>query len=155
MTARDQNRTGPDGPGGDTSPWDDANPVNPAGAAPDGSALSNDTSDDRVLTPGENAHQPVEDRRPDGAERQYERSESGVGGTSRGEDATTPDARRQEFAPARELPIRGYENLTIPEIVRRIPTLSNDQLREIQDYERSHRRRKTLLVRLERQLRNA
>jgi hypothetical protein len=61
----------------------------------------------------------------------------------------------EELDPNRELPIRDYQNLTIPEIVGRIPSLSADELREIQDYEWAHRRRKTLLVRIERHLRNA
>lgn len=102
--------------------------ANPTGAAPDSPAVSNDTSGERVLTPGEYVYEPPEDRRPAGR----------------------PDA-----APGRELPIKDYENLTIPEIVRRIASLSVDEMREIQEYERAHRRRKTLLVRLERQLRDA
>lgn len=66
----------------------------------------------------------------------------------------SPADRASVPALARELPIENYKNLTIPEIVERIPSLSPDELREIQDYERTHRRRKTLLVRLERHLRS-
>lgn len=128
-------------------PHDTASPVNPAEAAPGSTAPGTDRSDDRVLTPGEYEYQPVGSRRPPGEERVYERPTADAGGS---EDMST-DASRAE---GRELPITDYHTLTIPEIVERLAALSNDELREVQDYERSHRRRKTLLVRMERQLRN-
>jgi len=87
-----------------------------------------------------------------------------------GEEVTTPVVKEQrgQFGAARadreqnsgregqdkDLPIQGYRQLTIPEIVSRIPSLSSEELREIRAYERAHRRRKTLLVRLERRLRD-
>jgi hypothetical protein len=73
-----------------------------------------------------------------------------------GLDGVPPDRPHGETdpAPVRELPLKDYKNLTIPEIIEQIPSLSPDELREIQDFERNHRRRKTLLVRLERHLRS-
>jgi hypothetical protein len=135
-------------------PLDETSPLNPAEAAPGSSALSDDASDDSVLTPGEYTYQSVEDRHPATTEREYERPGAEAGTVGRRDEMTGPDREPHGLAPARELPIPGYENLTIPEIVERIASLSTDKLREIQDYERAHRRRKTLLVRLERHLRN-
>jgi len=51
------------------------------------------------------------------------------------------------------LPIAGYPNLTVPEIIRHAGRMSLDELREVKAYEKSHRRRKTLLTKLERMLR--
>jgi hypothetical protein len=150
MAVQNQDRVGRgDAVPDDLFPRDDPSPVNPAEAVAGSSALSNDDSDAAVLTPGEYAYQPVEVRRPDGADREYERpgAEAGPG---RGGEMSTDTSRTA----ARELPIADYHSLTIPEIIQRIPTLSSEELREIQEYERSHRRRKTLLVRIERQLRN-
>jgi len=145
MAVQHENRAGrADAGPDDTLPRDDASPVNPAEAAPGSSAISDDRSNDRVLTPGEYAYQPVEARRSNGTERQYE-------GPGPGGNMSTDVVRTG----GRELPIADYLDLTIPEIIQRIPSLSSDELREIQEYERSHRRRKTLLVRIERQLRNA
>jgi hypothetical protein len=68
-----------------------------------------------------------------------------------------PESRRSRPesppAPDRDLPLENYPSLTIPQIFEKIPTLSNEEVRAIRDYEKSHRRRKTLLVKLERHLR--
>jgi hypothetical protein len=96
-------------------------------AEPDRAGDPTDRSDDRVLAPGTHDYQPPPERR---------------GGRG----------SRRPPGPPRPLP--EYERLTIPEIVRRIPTLSADQVREVREYERAHRRRKTLLVRIERHLRD-
>ena len=74
-------------------------------------------------------------------------------------DSPPPTPERPAYqpapaAPVREFPIKDYQNLTIPEIVARVPSLSPNELREVQEYERNHRRRKTLLVRLERHIRS-
>jgi hypothetical protein len=53
----------------------------------------------------------------------------------------------------RDEPLANYSSLTIPQIFEKLRTLSPDEVRAVRDYEKSHRRRKTLLVKLERQLR--
>lgn len=68
-----------------------------------------------------------------------------------GETRETEDPDQRGQAP--NLPIAGYQRLTVPEIIRQAGSLSIDQLREVKDYEKSHRRRKTLLTKLERMLR--
>ena len=73
---------------------------------------------------------------------------------SRPDRPADPHATRDSAsAPDRSLPLENYTTLTIPQIFEKIPTLSDDQVRAIRDYEKSHRRRKTLLVKLERHLR--
>jgi hypothetical protein len=58
-------------------------------------------------------------------------------------------ARREE-----PVPIDGYRELTVPEIIERVLAMPIRQAREVQKYEATHRRRKTLLVKLERYLRD-
>jgi hypothetical protein len=143
----------------------------------------NDVSDDRNLTPGDYDYVPARDRRPGGERaddragpgaRDYEgpRQELAAGGRHPTREAEAADrvvnkrrpgsdvagssrvqSRRAEPTD-RELPLQDYNRLTIPQIIDRIPSLSSDELQAIRAYERAHRRRKTLLVRLERQLRN-
>jgi len=64
--------------------------------------------------------------------------------------------RKDEDFPARrdDVPIEGYRSLTVPEILERVFGMPVRQAREVQRYEGSHRRRKTLLVKLERYLRD-
>lgn len=54
-----------------------------------------------------------------------------------------------------DLPLEDYKRLTVPQILERVDTMSPEEMRAVQRYEESHRRRKTLLVRLERRLRAA
>jgi hypothetical protein len=54
-----------------------------------------------------------------------------------------------------DLPMEDYKRLTVPQIMQRIEQMNPEQMRAVQRYEESHRRRKTLLVRLERLLRSA
>jgi hypothetical protein len=80
---------------------------------------------------------------------EIERTREEVVGTGLGE-SSAPSAG----AAARgDAPIPGYQQLTVPEIIRQAGTMTIDQLREVKDYEKSHRRRKTLLTKLERMLR--
>jgi len=90
-----------------------------------------DRSDDKVLAPGDYEYHPRQARR-------------------RADPLRAGRGRR----PNPPQPLPEYEHLTIPEIVRRIPTLSADEVRGLREYERAHRRRKTLLVRIERHLRD-
>jgi hypothetical protein len=49
-------------------------------------------------------------------------------------------------------PIDNYQRLTVKQILARVADLPTDEVRRVRDYEQSHRRRKTLLVQLERRL---
>lgn len=71
------------------------------------------------------------------------------------DDEVTPEARDEPAARREDadLPIPGYRQLTVPEIIARIYEMPVEQARAVQRYEGSHRRRKTLLVKLERYLR--
>jgi hypothetical protein len=51
-----------------------------------------------------------------------------------------------------DLPIDDFQHLTVKQIVTKLDDLPEDDLRRVRDYERSHRRRKTLMVQLERRL---
>jgi hypothetical protein len=53
-----------------------------------------------------------------------------------------------------QLPIADYDDLSVVQVSRKLPDLSEDELRQVEDYERSHRKRKTLLAKLERRLHN-
>jgi hypothetical protein len=83
----------------------------------------------------------------------------GVGGSyldrQHEEAARTANPPRREGGDPRDrdVPIPNYPKLTVPEIIRHASAMSLDQLREVKDYEKSHRRRKTLLTKLERLLR--
>jgi hypothetical protein len=57
-------------------------------------------------------------------------------------------------ASEQQLPIADYDDLSVVEVSRKLPDLSEDELRQVDDYERSHRKRKTLLAKLERRLHN-
>jgi hypothetical protein len=52
------------------------------------------------------------------------------------------------------MPLPDYQRLTVPEIIRHAESLPVEGLRELKEYEKSHRRRKTLLTKLERLLRS-
>lgn len=52
---------------------------------------------------------------------------------------------RARRSPDRDLPIRNYRHLTVPEVKRRLPALSGAELRRIESYEKKHKNRKALL----------
>jgi hypothetical protein len=51
-------------------------------------------------------------------------------------------------APDRHLPIRNYQRLTVPEVIRQCHKLDLAQLKAILAFERAHRKRKTLIAEL-------
>lgn len=65
-----------------------------------------------------------------------------------GETAGQEAERAAGRAPDRELPIREYQRLTVPQVVSRAKGLPPDQIAEIVAFERAHRNRKTLLAQL-------
>jgi len=50
------------------------------------------------------------------------------------------------------LPVARYEDLTVPQISARLHGLSYTQLRALEQYERAHKNRSTLLRRLQRRI---
>lgn len=51
-----------------------------------------------------------------------------------------------------DLPIRGYQRLTVPEVIRQTQQLDLEQLKVILEYERANRKRKTLIAELVRMI---
>jgi hypothetical protein len=142
MPVRDDDRPGHEGAVSDNFRGVPPDESGPAGASPE----RREYEEPRREFVAEGRHP---NREAEAAARVVNPQRSDFGGTR----AAREKERRGESSD-RELPIQGYKHLTIPQIVDRIPSLSPDELREIREYERAHRRRKTLLVRLERQLRD-
>jgi hypothetical protein len=57
--------------------------------------------------------------------------------------------------PTDDMPIPGYPNLSVPEIISQLAAMPREQLERVQQYESKHRKRKTLLTKLNRILRDA
>jgi hypothetical protein len=55
-------------------------------------------------------------------------------------------------SPDRGLPIADYEHLTVAQVGRQLDGLSHQQIRAIEQYERKHKNRKTLLTKIERRI---
>jgi anaerobic ribonucleoside-triphosphate reductase len=71
----------------------------------------------------------------------------------RAEYGETKGAMRQERegrAPDKDLPIDNYRHLTIPQIAKRLDDLSGRELRQIESYEKDHKKRKGVLERIAR-----
>lgn len=64
--------------------------------------------------------------------------------------ARTDPGRGRAAAADRDPPIRGYQRLTVPEVVRRATKLDPSRLAEVLEFERTHRNRRTLVARLSR-----
>lgn len=64
----------------------------------------------------------------------------------------TEEERRKDKrgkSPDRNLPIEDYQHLTVPQIEHHLNDLSKAEIRQIVQYEKKHKNRKTLLARLE------
>lgn len=53
-------------------------------------------------------------------------------------------------SPDADLPVARYQHLTVPQIVAQAEKLGHDELQQLLKFERSHRRRKTLITKMER-----
>lgn len=81
--------------------------------------------------------------------------ESGMTGSEARGDSTI-GARQNPDRPAAasdEPPIPNYKYLSVPEVLEKINFLTRDQIEEVQRFEFRHRKRKTLLTKLTRMLR--
>lgn len=69
-----------------------------------------------------------------------------------GETRDAQEKDRTGRSPDRGLPIGDYEQLTVPEITRRLADLGKNDLRKIKRYEEQHKGRKGVLGAIGRQL---
>lgn len=70
----------------------------------------------------------------------------------RAEFGETQGARHEDRkgdSPDRGLPIKNYDQLTVDQVSSKLDDLSHDEIEEIEEYERGHRNRKTLVGQLE------
>lgn len=56
---------------------------------------------------------------------------------------------REGKSPDRALPIRDYQHLTIPQVSKKLVSLSRGDLRQIENYEKKHKNRKGVIDRIE------
>lgn len=64
------------------------------------------------------------------------------------EDGAASEEAKPAQVSDRDLPIRHYQRLTVPEIIRQVQKLDLGQLKRILEFERTHRKRKTLIAEL-------
>jgi hypothetical protein len=57
-------------------------------------------------------------------------------------------------SPDRNLPIERYRHLTIKEVQKKLDSLSESQIKQIKEYEKRHKNRKTLIAEIDRRLNN-
>lgn len=73
----------------------------------------------------------------------------------RAEQGETKGAKQEDregHSPDRNLPISGYDGLTVDQITGKLGSLSRKEIEQIRRYEEGHRGRKTLLEQLDRAL---
>lgn len=58
---------------------------------------------------------------------------------------------REGRSPDEDLPIDNYDHLTVDQVKRKLDDLSEDEVEEIEDYEKAHKDRKTLIQSLDKQ----
>jgi len=64
----------------------------------------------------------------------------------------TVDRARRRVGVGSTFPILGYDDLTAPQVSKRLVDLTPAQLRKVRDYERRHGKRKSVLTAIERKL---
>ncbi len=67
-----------------------------------------------------------------------------------GETKEEKKLKREGKSPDRKLPIENYERLTVSQVAAKIESLSKKDVRKVKKYEEQHRRRKTLMDKLDR-----
>ncbi len=56
---------------------------------------------------------------------------------------------REGKSPDRDLPIRNYQNMTIPQVKSKLVSLSRGDLRRVESYEKKHKNRKGVVQEIE------
>ncbi len=69
-----------------------------------------------------------------------------------GETKEAEAEEKKGKAPDRDLPVENYRHLTVDEIVEKLGPLSREEIEEVKSYEQHHKKRKTLLERIDRML---
>lgn len=69
-----------------------------------------------------------------------------------GETKEAKQKDREGKSPDRNLPLDDYDHLTVDEIAGKLDNLSDKEVRQIRDYEREHKDRKTLMEAIDRRL---
>lgn len=67
-----------------------------------------------------------------------------------GETRAEKKKDKEGKSPDRNLPLKDYQHLTIPQIAGQLDSLSAAEIRKVRDYEVKHKNRKGLLARLDR-----
>jgi|SRR5579871_2215880 len=73
----------------------------------------------------------------------------------RAEHGETKEQRQEDReggSPDRNLPIKNYDKLTVDTIVSQLDRLTSAQLKQVENYERQHNNRATLLKQIDRRL---
>lgn len=66
------------------------------------------------------------------------------------QEAQTEDKKGR--SPDRDLPIKGYDQLTVDQVTAKLNGLSTKEIKELKAYEKKHRDRKTLVEEIDRRL---
>lgn len=69
-----------------------------------------------------------------------------------GETKAEKKKDREGKSPDRDLPVRDYQRLTVPQVKRQIEGLGSRELRAVRAYEAHHKHRKTLLRAIDQRL---
>lgn len=69
-----------------------------------------------------------------------------------GETQEEKERDRKGLSSDRNLPIPNYDHLTVPQVQQKINALSSQDIKIIMDYESTHRKRKTLIEKLDHRL---
>jgi len=72
-----------------------------------------------------------------------------------GETKEDKEQEREGTDADRNLPIRHYRELTIPQVTSKLPKLSAEDLKQVASYEKKHKNRKGVLSAIERRDRRA
>lgn len=72
--------------------------------------------------------------------------------TQYGETKGEKEKDRQGKSPDRNLPVKDFQSMTIPQVLKKLGSLSAGEVRKIRTYEARHKNRKGLMQKLDRWL---
>ncbi len=65
-----------------------------------------------------------------------------------GETKGAKNEDKKGKSPDRNLPMEGYDHLTVDQVLKKLKSLSPQQIKRVKSYEQKHKKRKTLLEKL-------